>query len=116
MPGHVVQPVMCLTADPGVASLITGRSDTLVEIDHEIISTAILFPSTDSRRVFVSYKQKYVHKVMVNCLVKLTQKKVWLGDLTNMTIAVDWDVKHQTKQTMKTNVLSPYSHYTWRNF
>ena len=28
----------------------------LVKIDHEIIFTAILFPSADSRRVFVSYK------------------------------------------------------------
>ena len=101
MLGRIVQPVMCLRADPGVASSITGRSYTFVEIDHEIISTAILFPSADSRRVVVSYKPKYVHKVMVNCLVKLTQEKVWLDELTNMTIAVDWDVKllkHQTKQ------------------
>ena len=36
-------------------------------------------PSIDSRRVVVSYKQKYVHKVLVNCLVMLTQEKVWLG-------------------------------------
>ena len=68
-PGHVVQLVMylaadtCLTADPGIWSL----SHTLVEINHEIISTVILLPSTDSRRVVVSYKRKYVHKVLVNC-------------------------------------------------
>ena len=31
-----------LIADPGVASLIPARSHTLVEIDHEIISTVIL--------------------------------------------------------------------------
>ena len=61
-------------ADPGVTSLIPARSHTLAEIDHEVISTAILFPSADSRRV-VSYKQKYVHKVLVNCLVKLVQVK-----------------------------------------
>ena len=50
-----------------------------MEIDHEIISTAILLPSTDSRRVVVSYKQKYVHKVLVNRLDKLAQEKsvVW---------------------------------------
>ena len=49
-------------------------SHTFMEIDHEIISTAILtFP--DSRSVVVSYKQKYVHKVPVNCLVKLAQEK-----------------------------------------
>ena len=45
------------------------------EIDHEIISAAILLPSTDSRRVFVSYKRKYVHKVLVNCLVKVAREK-----------------------------------------
>ena len=33
----------CLTADPGVASSIPVRSHTFVEIDHEIISTVILF-------------------------------------------------------------------------
>ena len=45
----------CLTADPGVASSILARSHTFVEIDHKIISTAILLPSSDSRRVVVSY-------------------------------------------------------------
>ena len=53
-PGRVAQPVMCLTtdacltADPGVASSIPVRSHTFMEIDHEIISTVILLPSTDS--------------------------------------------------------------------
>ena len=37
-----------LTADQGVASLIPARSHTFVEIDHEIISTVILLPSTES--------------------------------------------------------------------
>ena len=32
----------------GVASSIPARSHTLVEIDHEIISTVILLPSADS--------------------------------------------------------------------
>ena len=39
---------MRLTADPGVTSLIPAWSHTLVEIDHEIISTVILLPSADS--------------------------------------------------------------------
>ena len=60
----------CLTANPGVASLIPARSHTLVEIDHEIISTAILLPSADSIRDVVSYKWKFVHEVTVNRLVK----------------------------------------------
>ena len=64
-----------MTADPGVSSLIPAQSHTLVEIDHEIISSAILLLSADSRRVVVSYKQKYVHEVLVNHLVKLAQEK-----------------------------------------
>ena len=44
-----------------------------MEIDHEIITTAILPPSADSRSVVVSYKQMYVHKVLVNRLVMLAQ-------------------------------------------
>ena len=52
--GCVAQSVTCLatdaslTANPGVASLIQARSHTFVEIDHEIISTVILFPSAES--------------------------------------------------------------------
>ena len=38
----------------------------------------VILPSSDSRRVGVSYKQMYVHKVLVNGLVKLTQEKVLL--------------------------------------
>ena len=54
LPGRVAQSVMCLatdaslTADPGVASSISARSHTFVEIDHEIISTVILLPSAGS--------------------------------------------------------------------
>ena len=46
----------------------------------------------------------YVHEVLVNCLFKLAQEKVWLGELTvtpdrhAMTIAVDLGHK-ATKQT-----------------
>ena len=47
--------------------------------------------------------QNYMQEVQINCLVKLAKDKVWFGELTvsDMTIAVDWDVKPQTKQ--KTN-------------
>ena len=75
LPGRVAQSVTCLTADPGVASLIPARSYTFTEVHHEIISTAILLPSADSRRVVVSYKRKYVHEVLVNNLVQLAQEK-----------------------------------------
>ena len=63
------------TADPGVASLIPARSQIFMEIDHEIIFMSILLPSADSRKVVVSYKRKYMHKVLVNRLVKLAQVK-----------------------------------------
>ena len=74
-----------------------------MEIAHEIISMGILLPSADSRKVVVNYMQKYVHEVLVNCLVKLAQEKsvVRWTDHPDMTIAVVWDVKNQAKQTNK---------------
>ena len=63
VPGREAQSVICLTADtcrtadPGIPSSIPARSHTFLEIDYEIISMAILFPSPDSRRVVVSYKR-----------------------------------------------------------
>ena len=72
-----------LNADPGVASSIPARSHTFVEIDPEIISMIILFPSAESfKKGFFSYKRKYVHEVMVNCFLKLAQKIVLLCELT----------------------------------
>ena len=102
-PGHIAQSVWCLTADTGVANSIQAQSHTFTEIDQGIISMAILLPSGDSRRVVVSYKRKYVNEVLVNCLVKLAQEKSvvrWTNCL-DMTIAVDWDVKNQTKKKTK---------------
>ena len=70
-----MQFVMCLTEDLGIVGWIPAWSHTFIAIDHEIISTAILIPSADSRRAVVSYRQTYVHKVLVNCLVKLAQEE-----------------------------------------
>ena len=84
VPGRVAQSLTCLatdaclTADSGVASLILVRSHTFVEIDHEMISTVILLPSTDSFKKGCSY----VHELLVNRLFKPAQEKVWLGELT----------------------------------
>ena len=98
LPGRVAQSVTCLatdaclTADPGVASSIPARYHTFVEIDHEIISTVILLlPLIYSRRVVVSYKRKYVHKLLVNRLLKPAQEKsvVKWTDRPAMTISVD---------------------------
>ena len=58
----------CQTAESRVPSWIPARFHTFVEIDHEIISTVIIFPPVDSRRVVVSYKRKYVQEVLVNLL------------------------------------------------
>ena len=57
---HKAQSVMCLTADTCDCRSRGWEFDPgLVPYFHEIISTAILLPSADSRRVVVSYKRKY---------------------------------------------------------
>ena len=54
LPGGVALSVTCLTADLGAASSILARAHTFGVIDHEIITTDILLPSADSRKVVVS--------------------------------------------------------------
>ena len=77
-PGRIAQSVTCLakdaslTPDPGVPSSISARSHTFVEIDHEIISTVILLPSTES---FKKDCFQLLHQVLVNHLFKLAQEK-----------------------------------------
>ena len=90
-----------LTADPGVASSIPAQSHTFMEIDYEIISTVILLPSwIIHERLFVSYKWKYVHEVLINCLFKLAPGKsvVRWTDRPAMTIAVDLGRKATNKK------------------
>ena len=82
--GPIVQSVVSLTADPGVTSSIPARSHTLlVEILNNFYDHPP--PSVDSRRVVASYMRKYVPEKLVNHLVKLSQEKVWLGELTVST-------------------------------
>ena len=83
-PGHVVQKVTCpaidvsLTADPGVASSILAGSHTFVAIDHEIISTVILLPSTESfKKGCCQLQAKVCARSTGYCLFKLAQEKVW---------------------------------------
>ena len=74
------------TADPGVMSSIPARSHTSMEMDHEIISAFIkLLPLIPSRGAVFIFKQKYVHEVLVNRLVKFAQEKEWLGELAIWT-------------------------------
>ena len=55
------QPVASLTADPGVVRVeFPAQSQTFVDVDHEINIAA------HSRRAFVYYWQKYVHKVLAS--------------------------------------------------
>ena len=77
-----MQSVASPTKDPEVESSILAQSYIFMETDHEIISM-VNSPSVDSRRVVVSYKQKYVHKALH--LIQLAQEKVWLGILIVQT-------------------------------
>ena len=54
----------------GVGKSTLAQSYTFVEYDHEKISTVIPQLPADSKRVVVSYKRKYVHEVLNNCLAK----------------------------------------------
>ena len=65
-----------LTADPGVASSIPARSHTFV-ITEKFYGH--FPPSAESRRVVFSYKQKYMHEVLVGSLVKLAKEKNFVG-------------------------------------
>ena len=58
-------------------------------------------PLIHSRRVVVSYKRKCVHILLVNSLFKLTQEKVWLGELTVPHDHSCWLGRKATKQTNK---------------
>ena len=63
------------TADPGVASSILARSHTFM-ITKKFYGHS---PSAESRRVVFSYKQKYMHEVLVGSLVKLAKEKNVVG-------------------------------------
>ena len=73
--GPEVQSVVSPTADPGVGSLTPAWSDTFLEIGHEIVSTVILLPLIQEGLLSVTSESMCQTKVLVNCLVKLTQEK-----------------------------------------
>ena len=66
----------------------------MVEIDHEIISTAILLPSADSSRVLSVTSKSKRTKYWLTIQLSLPKRT----DPSNMTIAVDWHVKNQTNE------------------
>ena len=74
---------VCLTADPGVESSILARSHTFLEIDHDIISTAILLPSAESfKKGCCQFQVKVCGRSTGYALFQACPGKVWLGELT----------------------------------
>ena len=49
-----------------------AQSTSSVEVGHEITSMVILIPSASLRGVVVSFKQKCVQDILVNCLGNLS--------------------------------------------
>ena len=72
-----------------------------MEIDHEIFSTVILLLNSADSRMATS--ESMCSEYWLTAKSKLAQEKgvVRLADCFDMTIADDWDVKPQTKQTKK---------------
>ena len=70
-----------------------------MEIDHEIFS-AVISSLPMIPEGLLSVADVSIHRVLVNHLVHACPKKsvVRLTDRLDMTIAVDWEIKPQTKQ------------------
>ena len=62
LPGLIAGLIANWTADQVVVSLIPAWFHIFAEIGREVFS---FDPSADSKRVGVSYKRKYLHKVLV---------------------------------------------------
>ena len=80
-------------------------------------------PSTDSRRAVVSFWQKYMHKVLVNCLrgLSLPRKSVVrLTDHPDMTLGVYCGRKTTTQQQLQMYYTQQHYHFfvekTVKNF
>ena len=57
-------------------------SRSVVSMTYLHLYSTVLQGLSFTCRVVVSYKRKYVHKLLVNRLFKPAQEKVWLGELT----------------------------------
>ena len=72
--GPVVKSIVCLTADPEVASLIPTQYHTFMELDHKVISMGILLLHLiHEGYVVVSYK--CVQEVLVICFKSSLPRK-----------------------------------------
>ena len=65
----------CLTAVPVIKSLILVRTHTFMEIDLKSFLRPFSSLPLIHRNIVESYKWKYVHEELFNCLVKLAQEK-----------------------------------------
>ena len=93
----------CLTADPGVGKSFPAWSHTFMEIDHEIISTVILLPSTESfKKGCCQLQTKVCARSTGQLLVQACSRKsvVRWTDRPAMTIAIDLGHK-APRQTQK---------------
>ena len=99
--GSVALSVASLTADPWVASWTPARSHIFIEIDHEIISTVTLL----IQEKLLSVTSESMCRKWLTATLSLLRNKsvVRLTDCLDMAVAVDWDIKPQTKQTNRYN-------------
>ena len=72
---------MCLNADPGVASPSQAPSPTFLEINLEIISTAILLTSADQKGCCQLQVKVCAQSISILLRQACLGKKVWLGEL-----------------------------------
>ena len=100
-----------MRADPWVPNSIPVGYHTFVEIDHEIISTVIVLPSTDS---FKKGFRQLQAKVCARSAGKRLVQNVWC-DCPDMIIAVDWAVSNTPNKKSKHIIIyktfqTTYSH------
>ena len=79
-PGRVAQSVTCLATDVSLTAFRGVAPGPILSwrlIMKSFLRSFSSLPLSHSRRDVVSYKRKYVHEVLVNCLFKLAQEKVW---------------------------------------
>ena len=84
-----------------------GRSHTFVVTDYEMIDAAFSSLPLIPEGLLSVTSESMCRKYWLTALVKLVKERVWLGELDHpvMTIALDLDIKYQTKQAKETKIL-----------
>ena len=73
---------MTIAVDFGRKATKQNKSSDRQELGIELGTPGYKASILGSHLTAVSYKRKYVHEVLVTCLFKLAQEKVWLVELT----------------------------------